>query len=56
MADENTLPESDDFAERVHELVQHVESGNTEEADRILDQIAKTAREQPVSGVGQADP
>ena len=41
MADENTLPESDDFAERVRELVQHVESGNTEEADRILDQIAK---------------
>ncbi len=30
-----------DFVERVRELSQFVESGNTEEADRILDQIAK---------------
>lgn len=41
MADENTPSQSDDFAQRVRELAQHVETGNTEEADRILDQIAK---------------
>ena len=41
MAEENNANQNDDFAERVRELSQHVESGNTEEADRILDQIAK---------------
>lgn len=41
MSEENTPIQSDDFVERVRELTQHVESGNTEEADRILDQIAK---------------
>ncbi len=40
MADENPSIQSDDFVERVRELSRHVESGNTEEADRILDQIA----------------
>ena len=41
MVDESNPKQKEDFAERVRELVQHVESGNTEEADRILDQIAK---------------
>lgn len=41
MAEENTPAKSEDFIERVRELSQHVENGNTEEADRILDQIAK---------------
>jgi chemotaxis protein CheZ len=41
MAEEEKSTHGDDFAERVRELSQHVESGNTEEADRILDQIAK---------------
>jgi chemotaxis protein CheZ len=41
MAEEKKSTHGDDFAERVRELSQHVECGNTEEADRILDQIAK---------------
>lgn len=41
MAEEKISTHGDDFVERVRELSQHVESGNTEEADRILDQIAK---------------
>lgn len=41
MAEEKIPTHGDDFVERVRELSQHVESGNTEEADRILDQIAK---------------
>lgn len=41
MAEEKDSIQRDDFVQRVRELSQHVESGNSEEADRILDQIAK---------------
>ena len=40
MADDNNPVQSDDFIERVRELSQHVENGNTTEADRVLDQIS----------------
>lgn len=41
MANEQIEEKQEDLIERVRELSRHVESGNTEEADRILDQIAK---------------
>ena len=40
MAEKNDSIKSEDFIERVRELSQHVESGDTEAADRVLDQIA----------------
>lgn len=41
MVDEKTPIADDDFIACVRELSQHVEHGNIEEADRILDKIAK---------------
>jgi len=41
MAKDKNAVLNEEFVQRVRELSQHVEGGNTEEADRILDQIAK---------------